>query len=195
LSKEFQSDKMLEDRVLKLVVDKQTIDVLSIYNILRIDDPRMTQRQVTNILWRLGKEGKVNLEEIRSTATLGEFLQNWERNVYLYVSLVVALSAILGIYVVPSDFPFVLIRWSFGSIFVLFIPGYVAVEVLFGFSDLDLVERIALSIGISVALTMFIGILLNYTAWGITLTPIVISLALLTLGLDAAAFLRHYYVG
>lgn len=103
-----------------------------------------------------------------------------------------ALAAILAIYVIPPDFPFVILRWAFGSFFVLFIPGYVAVQTLFEFADTDLVEQIALSIGLSVALTMLVALLLNYTSWGVTLTPIVISLTALTILLDMVALLRRY---
>jgi len=37
----------------------------------------------------------------------------------------------VAIYAVPSEFPFVALRWVLGSVFVLFIPGYVTVEALF----------------------------------------------------------------
>jgi uncharacterized membrane protein len=116
----------------------------------------------------------------------------WEMNVYFYVSLAISFGAILAIYTIPAEFPFVLIRWVLGSVFVLFIPGYVAVQALFDSPELDFIARIALSIGLSAALTMFVGFLLNYTLWGITLTPILISLIAVTVLLDIIAVLRRY---
>ena len=65
---------------------------------------------------------------------------------------------------------------------VLFIPGYLAVFALFPSKKtdkgLDGIERIALSIGLSIAIAPLIGLILNYTSWGITLLPIVLSLEL-----------------
>ncbi|MCC6050331.1 MAG: DUF1616 domain-containing protein, partial [Thermofilum sp.] len=42
-------------------------------------------------------------------------------------------------------------------------------------------ERLALSIGLSLALVPLVGLLLNYTPFGIRLYPVLASLSLLTL--------------
>ena len=168
------------------------MNVEALYDALCIDNPTLTKMQVADLVWKLKKEGRISLEDIKPATTLLQILRNWERILYFYVSILMALAAILAIYVIPPDFPFVILRWAFGALFVLFIPGYVAVEALFGFADVDLFERIALSIGLSVALTILVGLLLNYTPWGVTLTPIVISLTAVTILLDMVALLRCY---
>ena len=56
----------------------------------------------------------------------------------------------------------------------------------------DNIERIALSLGMSIALVPIIGLLLNYTPWGITLTPITLSLLALTTVFATAAILREH---
>jgi uncharacterized membrane protein len=53
--------------------------------------------------------------------------------------------------------------------------------------NLDNIERIALSLGMSIALVPIIGLFLNYTPWGIRLTPIVLSLLALTIYFATAA--------
>jgi len=193
-TKQVRGDKTLEDQALEYISGKDTINVQALYYALLAKNPMLTKRQVTDLLWKLHKDGTIDLRDTNPAATLVQFLRNWERNLYFYVSLLMALGAILAIYVMPPDFPFVILRWAFGSFFVLFIPGYVAVEALFGFTEVDLFERIALSIALSVALTMFVGLLLNYTSWGVTLTPIVISLSAVTILLDMVAFIRRYSV-
>jgi uncharacterized membrane protein len=65
---------------------------------------------------------------------------------------------------------------------VLFIPGYALIAALFPTDeDLDLIQRIALSFGLSIAVVPLIGLGLNYTPWGIRLDPIVLSLSLFTI--------------
>jgi uncharacterized membrane protein len=65
---------------------------------------------------------------------------------------------------------------------VLFIPGYCLIAALFPRdSDIDLIERVALSFGLSIAVVPLIGLGLNYTPWGIRLDPIVLSLTIFTL--------------
>jgi uncharacterized membrane protein len=53
------------------------------------------------------------------------------------------------------------------------------------------IERLALSFGLSIAVVPLIGLGLNYTPWGIRLTPVVISLAFFTLAMAASAFWRR----
>jgi len=73
---------------------------------------------------------------------------------------------------------------------ILFWPGYCLIASLFPQeSDIDLLERFALSFGLSIAVVPLIGLGLNFTPWGIRLEPVVVSLALFTL---AMIFIAHY---
>jgi uncharacterized membrane protein len=101
----------------------------------------------------------------------------------------------------PFDLRFVLIFTLLSIIFVLvppfnqtpiriplalpllfFIPGYSLVSLLFpGKDDLTGIERLTLSIVLSIAIAIFDGFALNYTLWGVRPAPIVISLSIITL--------------
>jgi len=52
-------------------------------------------------------------------------------------------------------------RIIFGSIFVLFLPGFVWSYVFFDKKEIDAIERIALSLGFSIALVPLLIFLLN----------------------------------
>jgi len=58
--------------------------------------------------------------------------------------------------------------------------------------NLDIIERVVLSLAMSLALVPIVGLLLNYTPWGIRLTPITLSLAALTFAFSTAAIIREY---
>ncbi|HDI31760.1 MAG TPA: DUF1616 domain-containing protein, partial [Thermofilum sp.] len=58
--------------------------------------------------------------------------------------------------------------------------------------DLTQLERVALSLGLSLAIVPLIGLILNYTPWGIRLDPIITSLTLLTIILALGAVYRKY---
>jgi uncharacterized membrane protein len=99
-------------------------------------------------------------------------------------------GAILAIYVPYLNESF--LRVVFGIPLVLFIPGYALIAALFpGAGDIDGIERVALSFGLSIALVPLTGLALNYTPFGIRLDPIVIALSILTLGLCLAAQYRR----
>lgn len=81
---------------------------------------------------------------------------------------------ILTILLTPT---FKALRVILGVPFVLFLPGYFLVSALFpGRDDLEGIERLALSLGLSLALVPLIGLMLNYTPFGIRLWPVTLSL-------------------
>lgn len=110
------------------------------------------------------------------------------------------------------------IRLLFGLPFVLFIPGYAFVAALFpeqGTSPvsseiqesagdaaatseqltdrgIDGIERVALSLGLSIAIVPLIGLVLNFTPWGIRLIPILISVSGFTLLATSVAAHRRW---
>jgi uncharacterized membrane protein len=57
---------------------------------------------------------------------------------------------------------------------------------------MDTIERAALSIGLSLAIVPIVGLFLNYTSWGIRLTPITLSLLALTITFATAALIREH---
>jgi len=60
------------------------------------------------------------------------------------------------------------IRIILGLPLVLFLPGYSLIATLFPRKDdLDAIERIALSFGLSIAIVPLLGLALNYTPFGI----------------------------
>ena len=74
------------------------------------------------------------------------------------------------------------IRAVLGLPFILFIPGYILIFALFPARNtdrgIDIMERIALSFGFSIAIVPLIGLVLNYTPWGIRLESILVSISL-----------------
>ena len=84
------------------------------------------------------------------------------------------------------------IRTVLGLALILFIPGYSLLAALFPKkSDLSGIERVALSFGLSIAVTPLLGLILNYTPYGIRLTPILIILSTFTILMIIVAFIRR----
>jgi uncharacterized membrane protein len=84
------------------------------------------------------------------------------------------------------------IRIILGLPLVLFLPGYSLIATLFPRKDdLDAIERIALSFGLSIAITPLLGLALNYTPFGIRLTPVLIVLSVFTVSLVIGAYVRR----
>jgi uncharacterized membrane protein len=75
---------------------------------------------------------------------------------------------------------------------VLFLPGYALIAALFPRkNDLDGIERLALSFGLSIAVVPLIGLGLNFTPFGIRLIPILVSLSVFTIAMLMIAYIRR----
>jgi uncharacterized membrane protein len=95
---------------------------------------------------------------------------------------------ILVIVLLPSNAA----RIVLGLPFLLFFPGYILVAALFPRrTDLDVIKRVALSLLLSIAVTALIGLVLNYTSWGIRLYPILISISIFILVASGIAWYRR----
>lgn len=75
---------------------------------------------------------------------------------------------------------------------ILFLPGYVLIAALFPRKeDLDAIERVALSFGLSIAVVPLIGLALNYTPWGIRLEPVLAALVFFIIVLAVISAIRR----
>jgi uncharacterized membrane protein len=88
--------------------------------------------------------------------------------------LIIILTALLALVILLL--PDSVLRVILGLPFLLFFPGYTLIAALFPRkSDLDGIERVALSFGLSIAVVPLLGLALNYTPWGIRLYPVLIA--------------------
>jgi len=77
-------------------------------------------------------------------------------------------------------------------LFVIFCPGYALIAVLFPSSEeFGWIERIALSMGLGIAVVPLLGLILSFTSWGVRFTPIVVTVAAFTMIFDLIAYWRR----
>ena len=111
----------------------------------------------------------------------------WDLEIIAVLSLILA-----GVIAFDGEGWLHYVRIGLGLPFVLFFPGYVLIAALFPKKDdLGGIERLALSFGLSIAVVPLIGLGLNYTPWGIRLTPILLSLILFIIIMGCISFFRR----
>ena len=106
----------------------------------------------------------------------------------LLIVNILAATLIVIITFVPHD----VTRIILGLPFVMFFPGYTLIAALFPKrGNVDSIERVALSFGVSVAVVALALFILNYSPWGIRLYPILISLTIFILVTSLIAWQRQ----
>ena len=192
-------DEELKELVLKIVREEKPGSVGELAEImLGRMEISLSASEVARLVQELEEGGRIKLSETpRAFQTFMAYLMDRDCSLPFWLVVIAIALTWASIYVIPSEFPWVIPRWALGTLFVIFLPGYAFIEALFvnplsGKKELDQIERFALSIGMSLALVPIVGLLLNYTPWGIRLEPITISLSVLTLVCILVAVYRRF---
>ena len=168
--------------------------VKDLFQIVKQRRPTTSEEEFIQTIKELKERGMLELKQPPlKVNSYSDYVRIQNENTWFYLVVLATVVTILTIYVLPSKYPLIVFRWIIGSIFVLYLPGFVTVQALFPEGkELDNIERLALAIGLSLAITPLIGLLLNYTPWGIRLNPILAALSLFTLSLAATGTYRKY---
>ena len=115
--------------------------------------------------------------------------------IWFWLVIILSISTTISVYAISETaIPLVYLRYFLGTIFVIYLPGFSLMKALFPTREIKDIERFALNIGMSLVLVPLVGLLLNYTPWGIRLTPIIISLLTLTVVLALTGLVREYHI-
>ncbi len=105
------------------------------------------------------------------------------------IAVLVVAAAALALVLSGSSSP--VLRTIFALPLVLLLPGYALTAALFPNRTLSIPECSAFSLGLSLAIAAFGGLLLNWTPWGLQATSWAVLLASVTLGASLIALLRR----
>jgi hypothetical protein len=169
-------------------------------------------KQTIKLIVELENEGQLHFprpEQLTSTSA-GAYIFS-QKALWYWITIVLSITTTSTIFAIPdSDYPIVYLRSALAIMLIVFLPGYALIKLLFptklpkttpfltrnqtepGSESTATLERIALSVGLSLALVPLIGLILNYTPWGIRFTPMTLSLLALTIAFATAAIIREH---
>ena len=100
----------------------------------------------------------------------------------LFIDILVLVPALNGSF----------LRTYLGILLVLFLPGYALTGAIFpAKKDIEGIERAVISLGLSIAIVPIMGLVLNYTIWGIQEITLLTSLSIFILLMCAIAYHRR----
>jgi len=185
---EFNEDR-IRKRIIKLASNRSVVRAREAYELVF----KSEEVKLTKLLLKMDDEGVIRLRIINPRIrSLSQYVSSlyaldfWLTTVTVFITLVITVLNI-------TTWPIILVRYVLGSAYVLFLPGHALIEALYPRDeDLTALERLALSLGLSLAVVPLIGLILNYTPWGIRLTPVSVSLALFTQAMATIALFRKF---
>ena len=117
------------------------------------------------------------------------------RDFVVFALMMSVLLALMAAEVRGFSDPLAWLRLIFGLAFVLFVPGYSLQSALFPRqADLEETERLALCVGLSIAVIPPLALVLDYLPWGLRVWPIAIGLSVFVVACWLAAYYRRWRI-
>ena len=192
MRKNLSKDEIDKDMI-QIVKERKPKDVKQLIKMMQ-EKFYLSDQEILKHILDLQEKGKIYFSPNQSHTPqkLTGYMRSPQASWY-WITITITLATALIVFTLPENaFPLVYARYILGSIFVLWLPGYTLIKALFPQKELDNIERAALSMGMSLAIAPIVGLLLNYTPWGIRQTPIIISLLALTFTFATAAIIREH---
>ncbi len=190
-----QVKKIIISAIRKRDVEKTEILV----NLIK-KELNMPEEQIMHILQVLEDEKVLEFHDSVFPESGHGFLFS-TKALWYWLFVLMSVSLIFIIMLSPESSTLVVyLRNILGLAFVTYLPGYAIIKFLYPINvplktqslTLDIIERVALSLGLSIAVTSILGLLLYYTPLGIKLLPIALSLLGVTIFFASAAIWREY---
>lgn len=201
MSQQEPSDNEIKQSIIYIVETKKPATVKELAEFVQ-QKYFLPEEKIFELILQLEKENKIDFS--KKTHLKNSLQAHIFSSLAIWYWLTIALSivTVIVVFTIPeSAYPLVYVRQVLGSIFVLFLPGYSFIKTLFpskvpiptSSENLDRLERVAFGFGTSIALTAIVGLILNYTPWGIRLVPVTLCLFAVTVVFATVSVIREYY--
>jgi len=187
-----EQSRLLQRMVIDVMRKYGCRNVKDIFDKLQHLDKSITFEEIRHAIQQLNHDNKITLLEPQVQGSFLNYITNLSRGASFWLTIIVTGLTLATIYLAPQVAPWSMLRIAVGAAFVLFVPGYSLLQLLFPTKDIDVIERIVLSIGLSLAVAPLIGLTLNYSPWGIRLAPIVASLSATSIALGLGSTYRSF---
>lgn len=196
-----QNETSIDQYIFSVVENENPENVEKLIKSVKIRVNASEEEILKRILY-LQDQGKLTFEQpIVSFPHMFKSYVFSHQTYWYWITIVLSFSAALSTFTIPENvYPAVYARYVLGTIFVWLLPGYSFVRALFPTkvpvptkrTELDLIERVALSIGMSIVLVIINGFVLNYTSFGIRTTSVTLSLLTLTMAFAVVGVIREF---
>ncbi len=186
------ADSKLNGEIETFIVKRSSTETIALQRLVRelSEELACQPDNIISGIIKLQADKKILISEPTPFKTLRQYLLSpsslwfWE----VVLTTLVSLSLVFA-----SSGWALYLRFVFGGLLVLLLPGYSLLGLLyFRKDDLDYMTRLALSLVLSLALATLVGFALNFTPFGITLPATALSLGALTIALQVLAAFRRF---
>ncbi len=163
---------------------------------------KISEKDLLSVLTELEREKKISLASKANAVFHAQDYFSSAAAAWYWVVLIFSILAALSFFFIPENaLPMSYFRNFFGLLLTLFLPGYSLLKLVNpkvtldeASEPLDIIVRGAISLGLSIAVTPFVGLIFYYSPLGIIFSLITSSLCIMTVAFSTLAVWRDYKV-
>jgi uncharacterized membrane protein len=186
---ESERSELVEKMVLDIISRQTCRKVGDVVSNLHKVDRSISEDEIHDAVRNLERKGAVSLSEEKIPTSFAGSLSDPRTNLPLWAAVLGSALMIVSLYLLPQDGSWLGVRSLVGAIFLFVLPGYVLADLLVQKDKPRVVERIAVSIGLSLAAVMLTGTVLGFSEIGVRIEP---TVAVVSAIIIAGAFLVSY---
>lgn len=195
-----QEDPEIQKEILRIIDEQKPESVKELIITLK-KTSCLKEQEILLLISKIQAKGQIVLTNQMTThSSLSVFLRSNERMWYWITIIMGFVAALLFFIISETTNPLISVRNIVGSIFVLILPGYALGRILFPCNSpinpaqghLEGIERLALSVGISVVLVSIVGLVIYSLIGSLHMPAIVITLLVFTLFIATISIAQEY---
>jgi len=187
---EIEQTRLVQRMVIDAIHKQRCRKIGDVVKTLQKYDRTVTFEEVRDAIYQLKKEEEIEVFESNTEVSFLNYIKNISESFPFWLTVLISSIMLIMIYLLPQTLTS--FRIVVGGILVFLIPGYASIQLLFPAKDMEITQQVVLSVGLSLAIVPLIGLLLNYSPWGLRLEPVVASLSTVGVGLSLAGAYRRF---
>ncbi len=195
-----QEDPEIQKEILRIIDEQKPESVKELIITLK-KTSCLKEQEILLLISKMQAKGQIVLKnQMTKHSSLSVFLRS-DETMWYWITIIMGFVAALFFFVISeTSYPLISIRNIAGPIFVLILPGYALGRILFPGNSpinpaqghLEGIERLALSVGISVVLVSIVGLVIYFLIGSLHIPAIVITLLVFTLLIATISIVREY---
>lgn len=197
---EGDDNQIIRRLIIKIIEEKKPESTRQLINFVK-KEVEIREEELFKIIKDLEDEKKIQFNEIVFPESVIDYLFSF-RGAWYWIILSLSILTTLFVFTIPDNLvPQIYARSVLGFLLVLYLPGYTLIKAIYPISVpyetrsimLDNIERIAFGIGLSLAVTPMLGLILYYIPWGLNLAPTTLSFLAVIAVFSTLAIWREYH--
>jgi hypothetical protein len=190
----------IDETIIQIMDEHESLTVQQLMNLLK-DRLQLTETEIDENLNRLNHEGRIKLEKqpvFSHSIPYSKSYISTASAYWFFLIVALTLGTTIAVFGISEYAPESIIRYALGFIYVLVLPGYSLMRILFpckrfGSKEnmlIDWLTRFSFSVVFSIAIVSMVGLALDYV-WAVNLDSLILSLSSLTFFFAIVAFVRE----